>query len=525
MDTDPGKSNSGVLLTASLVSSLIMLDSNIVAVSLPAIARSLGASFQDVQWVISAYLIAYAALLLAAGALADLWGRKKAMVAGLIIFAGGSIACGLAVSSLMLNVARAIQGVGGSLLLTSSLAIVTHSFKGVERAKAFAVWGAWIGVALVAGPIFGGFITSLAGWRWVFLVNIPICILLIIATFVIIDESRDDKARGLDMVGVVTFSPGLFLLIWSLIDGNDAGWASTSVIARLMGAAAFFAIFGLLERRQPRPMVDFALFSQKTFLGAVFAMLGYGAAAQVLVFTLPVFLQNAYGFRPAMAGLAMLPFALPMVLAPRVMARHAKAMSGRMRLTLGLAVTFIGNLIFFACALSLTPYAGFVIGMLVSGIGAGILNGETVKVMGSAVPPERAGMASGLASTTRFIGILVGAAVLGAILSATLRSQFVAAAAKLGIDANTASGAARLIAAGNADAAMNTLPSGSRVALHQAGVSAFAHGFATGTLVSAVVAAVACALAFWLVGVDGEAVSIPSSFDGHCQTVDCRHPI
>jgi MFS family permease len=162
-----------VLLTASLVSSLIMLDSNIVAVSLPAIGRSLGASFTDVQWVISAYVLTYASLLLASGGYADLRGRKKSMLIGLAIFAVASAACGLATNSLLLNLARATQGVGAAFLLTASLAILTNAFTGAERNQAFAFWGASLGIALAVGPIIGGAITNFVGWRWVFLMNVP----------------------------------------------------------------------------------------------------------------------------------------------------------------------------------------------------------------------------------------------------------------------------------------------------------------------------------------------------------------
>jgi MFS family permease len=162
-----------ILVTTSLVSSLIMLDSNIVAVSLPAIGRSLGASFTQIEWVVSAYLLSYAALLLAAGAWADLKGRKRTMVLGLLIFGISSAACGLAPTPFIMNLSRAVQGVGGAMLLTSALAVITHSFVGAERAKAFAVWGAALGIALTVGPIIGGLITNLFGWRWVFLVNVP----------------------------------------------------------------------------------------------------------------------------------------------------------------------------------------------------------------------------------------------------------------------------------------------------------------------------------------------------------------
>lgn len=213
-----------ILLTSSLVSSLIMLDSNIVAVSLPAMGRALGASFTDIQWVISAYVLTYASLLLASGNFADLYGRKRAMVLGLLVFAVASVGCGVATSSVLLNVARAVQGVGGALLLTASLAIIGNAFKGAERTRAFAFWGASLGIALAIGPIVGGIITDAFGWRWVFLVNVPACALLILASFRFVDESRDPQAEHLDFPGIVTFSLGLATMVWGLIDGNDEGW-------------------------------------------------------------------------------------------------------------------------------------------------------------------------------------------------------------------------------------------------------------------------------------------------------------
>jgi MFS family permease len=217
-----------------------MLDSNIVAITLPTIGRSLSASFTDIQWVISAYILTYAALLLAAGNYADLHGRKKAMLIGLSIFALASAICGLATSVLMLNLARAAQGIGGALLLTASLAIISHDFTGVERTRAFAFWGASLGIALAAGPILGGTITNFFGWRWVFFINLPACAGLVIATLKIIAESRDPDAKQLDLPGILTFSSGLGLTIWTLIDGNDAGWTSAGILLRLVIAAVLF---------------------------------------------------------------------------------------------------------------------------------------------------------------------------------------------------------------------------------------------------------------------------------------------
>jgi MFS family permease len=176
-----------------------MLDSNIVAVSLPSIARSLGATFTDIEWVVSAYVLTFAALLLAAGSYADRHGRKLATLIGLGVFTVASALCGLATSALMLNLARALQGVGASLLLTASLAVINHAFAGPERAKAYAFWGACLGIAITGGPIGGGVITDLFGWRWAFLVNVPIGVALFVTAAIVIAESRDHEAKRLDI--------------------------------------------------------------------------------------------------------------------------------------------------------------------------------------------------------------------------------------------------------------------------------------------------------------------------------------
>jgi EmrB/QacA subfamily drug resistance transporter len=292
-----------ILVAASLVTSMSMFDSNIVAVSLPSIARTLHASFADIEWVISAYLLPFAALLLAAGSFADRHGRKLATLVGLVIFAVASALCGLAQSAVMLSLARALQGIGASLLVPAGLAVINHAFAAHERAKAYAFWGACLGVALTSGPIVGGVITDLFGWRWAFLINLPICGTLFIAIAAFVDESSDHEAKRLDYAGILTFSAGLFLLIWALIDGNTLGWTKPPIVERFAGAAALLIAFVFVELVQMRPMVDFTLFRQPTFLGSVFAMLGYAAGAQVMIFYLPLFLQNAFDLSPVMAGL------------------------------------------------------------------------------------------------------------------------------------------------------------------------------------------------------------------------------
>jgi EmrB/QacA subfamily drug resistance transporter len=514
-----------VLLTASMVSSLIMLDSNVVAVSLPTIAQSIRATFTDIEWVLSSYVLTYASLLLAFGNYADLYGRRKAMLIGLVVFAVASLACGIAGTSLLLNLSRALQGVGGAMLLTASLAIISHDFVSEERAQAFAFWGASLGIALALGPIIGGVISDLLGWRWIFLINLPLCAILILATIRFVSESHDPDAKRLDFAGIVTFSAALALLIWALIDGNDTGWGAGSILLRLAASAALCAMFVFVELRQDHPMVDFSLFRRPTFLGSVMAMIGYGASAQVMVFFLPLFLQNAYGFSPIAAGVAMLPFALPMVLAPRIVTRLATRFSGRALLTAGLAITVLGNLLFWAFGRKHLPYLEFMIAMLVAGAGAGLLNGQTVKVLGGSVPPDRAGMASGLASTTRFIGILVSVTGLGAILSDVVQARFGEAARAVGLDGQAAEQAGRLITSGDIAGVLSGVAPSLRVQLHDAALASFAQGFSRASIVAAAVAAAACAATFWFVRTKDTRPQTVSAVKRPCKLIDCRDPL
>jgi EmrB/QacA subfamily drug resistance transporter len=507
MTTSPRISNStsseqrkfAILLTTSLVCSLIMLDANIVAVSLPTIARSLGASFTDIEWVVSAYVLPFAALLLAAGSYADRHGRKRTMLVGLAIFAFASGLCGLTHSALMLNLARALQGIGASLLLTAALAVINHSYVGQARAKAYAFWGACIGIAITSGPIIGGAITGFFGWRWTFLVNLPLCAVLFVTSVVIVEESRDHEAKTLDIAGILTLSSGLFLLIWGLIDGNSVGWGNSAIIWRFVTATSLFIAFVVVEVRQTRPMVDLALFAQPTFLGSAFAMLGYAGGAQVMIFYLPMYLQNAYGFAPAKAGLAMIPFALPMFLTPRLGGRLAKSYSGRALLTFGLMTTMLGNLLLYGFAHVGMSYPVFLVGMLVAGVGAGLLNSETAKVMQGAVPAQRAGMASGLASTTRFVGLLLGVAGLGAVLARVVSRQFISAGVALGLEPKFAARAAKQVASGDLTSVMTDIPARLQAQVHAAGWAAFAGGFAAASLVAAAVAALTGLLTYILV--------------------------
>src|ERR1700744_5971635 len=250
---NPGRWLSGrkarMLLCAAGTSFLIMLDTNIVAVSLPSIARDLHGEFTDVEWVVSAYILPFAAILMPAGALADRLGRRRMLVLGLAIFTLASVLCGLATSLVVLNVARVLQAVGAALQLTSSLAVISHGFpQSSERARVFAIWGTVMGIAPSLGPTVGGIITTYLGWRWSFFINLPLGAGLLLLAVTSTDESRDPRAGRLDFLGIALFGVGLFSVVWALIDGNRVGWESYATLGKFAAGSALLGVFVIAER-------------------------------------------------------------------------------------------------------------------------------------------------------------------------------------------------------------------------------------------------------------------------------------
>ncbi|WP_258181545.1 MFS transporter [Burkholderia gladioli] len=405
-----------LLLCVSVPSFMINLDANIVAVSLSSIAKSLHADFSAIEWVISSYTLAFASLLMPAGALADRFGRKRILIIGLSIFTLASFFCGAASVSIVLNLARAMQGVGAALLLSAALAVLSHAFHGKERAKAFAFWGSVIGVAVMMGPVVGGLITQLLGWRWAFYVNLPIGVAMIALTAWTVSESKDPGASKLDGMGVLLFSGFLGLLTWGLISGNREGWGDASVLLRIGVALVLFVAFVLMELREKRPMVELAYFAKKTYLGASVAGIAYPVTFLTMLTYLPFFFQTALHRSPLEAGLLMLPLAVPLFAVPRVVSVHLEhRLSGRALLSIGLVLVAAG-LAVASVTVQLLSYAAVVVPMFVASLGGGILNGQVAKVSMTVIPVERAGMASGVAGTLRFSGLVLGFAALGAVL-------------------------------------------------------------------------------------------------------------
>ncbi len=242
------------LIAVSVAIFMLLLDITVVNVALPAIQRSLHSSFSDLQWVVNAYALTLAALLLTSGSVADLIGRRRVFVAGLVVFTAASAVCGLSSSPLMLNLARAVQGMGGAMMFATSLALIAQAFQGKERGTAFGVFGAVTGAAVAVGPVLGGVITSGIGWQWIFFVNVPIGVVAVFITLRQVADSRDPDATGVDWAGLVTFSGALFVLVFALVQGNEKGWGSTEIVALLAGCRR--AAGGVRARRAPAAQAD-----------------------------------------------------------------------------------------------------------------------------------------------------------------------------------------------------------------------------------------------------------------------------
>jgi EmrB/QacA subfamily drug resistance transporter len=410
-------------LTAVCVATfMLLIDITIVNVALPEIAKALGSTFSDLQWVIDAYALGLAALLLTWGATSDRLGRRFIFVVGLAIFSAASLCCALSTSPLMLNLARAVQGVGGAAMFATSLALLASAFHGRERGTAVGIWGATIGAAVAIGPLVGGALTEGIGWEAIFYVNIPIGIAAIYISLTKVAESSDPEAGPPDWPGLVTFSVGLFLLIFALVRGNAEGWGSTLIVAFLIGAGVLLFAFVVVEARVRHPMFDLGLFRVPTFTGASIVAFALSASLFSLFLYLTLYIQNGLGYSPLEAGLRFLPLSLiSFVVAPiagRLSARvPIRALMGTGMVLVGIALLLMRGLT------ASSSWTALLAGFIISGVGVGLVNAPLASTAVSVVPPQRAGMGSGINSTFRQVGIATGTAGLGALFQHLLSNR------------------------------------------------------------------------------------------------------
>ncbi len=417
------------LITVCTATFMLLLDITVVNVALPDIQQSLHSSFSDLQWVVDAYSLTLAAFLLTAGVVGDIYGRRTIFAVGLGVFSAASLLCGLSTSPLMLNLARAVQGVGGAIMFATSLALIANAFVGRDRGTAFGVYGAVIGGAVAVGPLVGGAITSAIGWRWIFFVNVPIGVVAILLTLAKVAESRDERRRRVDWIGFVTFSGSLFLLVFGLVRGNDLGWSSTTIVALFVGSALLMAAFVVDERLAAQPMLDLGLFKIPAFVGISVVAFTLAASIFAMFLYLTLYIQDSLGYGPLAAGIRFLPLTLLSFIVAPIAGRLTVRVQSRYLLGVGMLIITAGLWLMSRTQPDST-WTVLLPGFIACGIGVGTVNPVLASGAVSVVQPQRSGMASGANNTFRQVGIATGIAVLGAVFQSQIVSHTGAALAK-----------------------------------------------------------------------------------------------
>jgi EmrB/QacA subfamily drug resistance transporter len=476
---------------------MLLLDITIVNVALPDIERALDASLSDLQWVINAYALSLAALLLTAGSLADLLGRRRVFAFGVAVFTAGSLLCGLASSPLFLTLSRAFQGIGGAVMFATSLALLANAFRGKDRGVAFGVFGAITGVAVAVGPVLGGVIVSGLSWRWIFLVNIPIGIATIAAILLRVEESRDPHAKRPDWLGFASFSAALFALIYGLIESNTHGWGSTTVVASLAASVVLLAAFVMIELVQSAPMFDFSLLRKPTFVGGLTSAFAISAGLFALLTYLVLYLQNVLGFSAVETGVRLLALTGAIFVTAGIAGRLSSHVPTRYLIGPGFVLIGVGLLLMRGLSPS-SEWTHLLPGMIVAGFGAGLVNVPLASTAVGVVEPARAGMASGINSTLRQVGIATGIAALGSIFASTVRDTVASGLSGTRV-AGHAHQVADAVANGQASGAIAGAPAAARAAVAHAAQSGFVDGLNDILLIGAIVAFAGAALALTLI--------------------------
>jgi len=405
---------------------MIMLDNTVVNVALPSIQRDLGLSLSELEWVVTGYALTFAAFMLTGGKLADLLGRRRVFVAGLVVFTAASLACGLAGSADMLIGARVVQGIGAAMMNPATLSIITATFPPRERGTAIGIWAGVSALALAIGPLVGGLLSEHVSWGWIFFVNVPVGILAVVAAYLFIDESRDtSREQRPDVPGLVTSGVGLFALTYALIEGNAYGWGSARIVGAFGLAAVSLVAFVVLELRQRRPMLDLKLFSNPTFSGANVAMLLVALAMFGVFFYLSLYVQQILGYSPVEAGASFLPATILIaVLSPKVGSLVDRLGS---RWLTGSGMTLLAvSLVLFSRLGTQASYWDILPGLVAMGVGMALAMTPTTAAAMSSVPRDQAGVGSAVLNSMRQVGGSLGIAVTGAIVAHVTASSLAA---------------------------------------------------------------------------------------------------
>ena len=402
---------------------MIMLDNTVVNVALPSIQRDLHASLSSLEWTVNAYTLTFAVLLVTGGRLGDIFGRRRMFLFGVIVFALSSLAIGFAPSDTALIAFRAVQGVGAAFMMPATLSIITQAFPPHQRGTAIGTWAGVSALALAIGPVVGGFLTQQVSWRAIFFINPPIAVIAVAVTLFATRESRDETvSRTIDFPGIAAITAGLTALILALVEGNRWGWGSARIITLFAVAIIGLCAFVVIERRSASPMVDFAFFRSRSFLGANIVAFIVSFAMLAMFFFMALYLQNVLHFSPLQAGVRFLPTTLVIIVAGPLAGRLTDKIGPRPLMTGGLVVIALS--LFLQSRITVhTGYLTLLPGFMLMGAGMGLVMSPMSTAAMNAVDRRKAGVASGVLSMSRMVGGTFGVAVMGALITTIGRSK------------------------------------------------------------------------------------------------------
>jgi EmrB/QacA subfamily drug resistance transporter len=491
----------------------IIMDNTILNVALPTLARDLRASGSDLQWIVDAYVLVFAGLLLSAGALGDRFGRRGALSSGLAVFGAGSVFAMTVDSASMLIAARAVMGIGGALIMPATLSILTNVFPDPkERAKAIGVWASVGGLAVALGPVVGGWLLEHFSWSSVFAINIPIAVIALVAGRFVVPTSRDPQTPPLDVPGAVLSIIGLGSLVWAIIAAGEHGWTASGPLTGFGIAAVTLAGFVAWEQHTEHPMLDMTFFRNRRFSAAsIGVMFGYFAMFGAM-FLLTQLLQFVLGYSPLEAGVRILPFALTMAVFATVSAKLVEFVGTKVVVVAGMGLVAAG-LLWAASVGAGGSYRDYLPAMIVMGTGIALTWAPTTESIMGSLPPEKAGIGSAVNDTVREVGGALGVAVLGSVLASQYTSALGSATAGLPPAGADAAGDSL----GGAVVVAQQTSGSAGAALLDAARTAWLDGFGVAmTVAAAVAAAGALVAAIWLPArseADVEAVATPGEGD------------
>jgi len=401
---------------------MIMLDNTVVNVALPSIQADLEIGLSELEWIVAGYALTFAALMLTGGKVADAYGRRLVFVIGIAVFTLASLLCGLADSGDVLIAARILQGVGAALMNPATLSIIAATFPPAERGAAIGIWAGVSALALAIGPLVGGLIAEHLTWSWIFFVNVPVGIAGIAASFLLIDESKDETHERLDIPGLVTSGVGLFALTYALIEANSYGWASARILGAFALAGLALLAFVLLERHQHAPMLPLELFANRTYTGANVVILLVALAMFGVFFFVSLYMQNILGYSPVQAGAAFLPMTVLIILVAPIAGKTSDRVGSRWLMTTGMTLLAVQLLLFSRLGED-SSFWQLLPALMIGGIGMAMTMTPSAAAATRAVPVEKSGVGAAVLNAFRQVGGSLGIALMGAIMASQLDGQ------------------------------------------------------------------------------------------------------